>query len=155
MNDGVRLDLFGEDIPSNRGKRGRPAHARTVENARKIQIAAALGHSEDDCAGMLGITMPTLRKHYFFELEGFRRARMNMRMKIAAALVAEIEKGNVAAGKELLKQIDRGDALQADKSVKARGAEKVKPVGLKEQRKEAARTVKGMFELRSPPSAMN
>lgn len=88
---------------------------------------------------MLGICLATLRKHYFFEVEGFARARLNLRMKAMAHLVDEVEKGNVAAIKELAKQIDRADAPGA--AARDRGNAKPPKLGKKEQALDAARRV--------------
>lgn len=72
------FDLFGDPIPDNWGLRGRPEHVATNENALKIKVLLADGWSNKRIASVLGITVPTLRKHYFSVLaeRGVMRDRM-------------------------------------------------------------------------------
>ncbi|MBN8958570.1 MAG: hypothetical protein J0H17_18695 [Rhizobiales bacterium] len=74
------FDLFGDPIPENWGKRGRPQHMRTVENINKVTMLVSLGWSNERVANALDITLPTLRKHYFSlinRLRGTARDRLD------------------------------------------------------------------------------
>lgn len=103
------VDLFGEPVPrAPIRKKGRPEHQWSVENSNRINLLFATGHEPKDAAAILGITMPTLRKHYFSELEQWRVARLRLKASALARLHAEGQEGNVAAIKELFKQMDRG-----------------------------------------------
>jgi hypothetical protein len=87
---------------------------------------------------MLGISMPTLRKHYFFELEGRARARMNLRMKVLAEMVEESAKGNVAAGKAVMAELRNADMPGGKPQGKKANPRKL---GKKDQALVEARTV--------------
>lgn len=105
--DGV--DLFGQPVPRERVRgKGRPEHEWTLENSHKINLLFATGHDPADAAAALGISMPTLRKHYFSELEQWRVARLRLKAQQLQHLHDEGAKGNVAAIKELFKQMDQG-----------------------------------------------
>lgn len=151
------LDLFGQPMifAKPRG-RGRPQHVPSPENHNKILLLAATGHSEQDCADAIGLSVPTMRKHYFSAIKRFAVARLVVRGETLAQLATEAAAGNVAAMKELSKEVDRGELRALGERIKDRGkSEKpTKPVGLKEQRKQAAKEVKGLFEPRQPPASM-
>lgn len=103
------FDLFGEPVPPGRGKRGRPAHVRTQESSNKFNLLAATGSGLEEIAAVLGVSMPTLRKHYFFEVERYEVAKLRLKAKLLSGLMTEADGGNVAAAKELFKQVERGE----------------------------------------------
>jgi hypothetical protein len=103
------VNLFGEPVPERRSARGRPQKCWTVENSRFLLIAAMLGHSLADAASVIGMSLPTVRKHYFSEVEYWDRAKLRMRIKAMGHLIEEMEKGNVAATKQLMKELERAD----------------------------------------------
>lgn len=72
------FDLFGDPIPSGRGKPGRPQHIATVENRNKVKMLLAFGWGNDRIAQSLGITQPTLRRNYFQELKVRDAARAKL-----------------------------------------------------------------------------
>ena len=53
--------------PQNKG--GRPSHAPTPQNRAMVENLSAFGVAQEDIGRMLGITPPTLRFHYFQEIE--------------------------------------------------------------------------------------
>ena len=63
------VDLFGDPVVYREPKRGRPEHVRTHRIAAKISLLFAMGRSVADVAKAVGITQPTLRKHYFSEVQ--------------------------------------------------------------------------------------
>src|SRR3546814_6271051 len=73
---------------------------------------AACGATLDEIALALGVSMPTLRKHYFFEVERYAAARLRLKAKLLAGLMTEADAGNVTAAKELFKQIERGEVAR-------------------------------------------
>lgn len=155
MSEGP-VDLFGNPVLFTKPRgRGRPQHVPTIGNYNKILLLAATGRSEEECAEAIGVSLPTLRKYYFSAVKSFARAKLMLQGERLAKLADEAAKGNVAAIKELGKEIERGELRALGERVKERGrSEKpAKPVGLKEQRKQAAQEVKGLFEPRQPPSA--
>ena len=62
------LDLLGDPILPNWGKRGRPPHIPTQRNRCKIRLLLGLSWVDNQIARALRITIATLRKHYFVEL---------------------------------------------------------------------------------------
>jgi hypothetical protein len=98
-------------------------------------------------AAALGITGPTLRKHYFFELRS--RGVMLDRLKAAhlTTLLDQMRAGNVQAIKEMGRIIDRTDAASfglghdsSDDEADDAPASRPPRLGKKEQKEIAART---------------
>jgi hypothetical protein len=142
------FDLFGDPVPANHGRRGRPAHMPSQENANKVRLLLALGWSNDRIAAALFVTLPTLRKHYFSELKFREVMRDRMDARIAQRLWDEgVEKGNVAAIKEFRKLVERNDVMvgQRDFITGQRPAAEPQPrrepkLGKKEEAARAAET---------------
>jgi hypothetical protein len=103
------FDLFGDPVPENHGKRGRPEHVATQENRNKVNMLLALGWSNERIASALNVTPPTLRKHYFFELRFRDAARDRLDAKLATTLWAQFVGGNTAAGREFVRLLERND----------------------------------------------
>lgn len=137
------VDLFGEPIPVVKPRgRGRPEHQWTQEKSHKVSLLFAMGKDEDDAAAMLGISKATLRKHYFSELAGLTAARIRLRAKTWLDLSRAAADGNVAAAKELLKEMERGSMIGAaafDKQRKAKPPKKGKKEEALEQARNAGR----------------
>lgn len=146
----MMFDLFGDPVPPNRGKRGRPQHIPTAENRHRVTIWFALGYAPEQVAEALGITMPTLRKHYFSELSGQRTARMKLEAKNMLAIVDQVDKGNASAMALLDKKLA---ALRlAEASDHAAGRRKVARtpyLGVKAKAQAAAANVTGIY---APPA---
>lgn len=71
-----------------------PPHEPTKESRRVVWVMSAIGNRRQEIALALGITQPTLRKHYKEELAaGHVQATAN----VASRLYAEAMKGNVRA----------------------------------------------------------
>jgi hypothetical protein len=130
------FDLLGDPIPEGFGRRGRPAHIPTLENRRKVMVLAAFDKNEEQIAAALSITPPTLRKHYFRELRDRLEARQRLEGKLMAALLTEVDKGNVSAIDKFLKRLDRHDL--ATGAVVRSGKAKPPKKGKKEAAVEAA-----------------
>lgn len=129
-------DLLGHPVPANKGAKARPQHAPTAENLEKAMLLYATGRSDAEVAAAVGITPPTLRRHYFSspELKRLRRsARMVVEGQVLHALARAIADGKVAAIDKMLKRLDKS-AL----GVIAPVLKKAKK-GIKEQRVEDAR----------------
>lgn len=155
MSDGP-VDLFGQPVVfAKPAERGRPEHVPSIGNHNKILLLAATGHTLAECATAIGLSQPTLRKHYFSAVQLFDRAKLMIKGERLVQLAAEAASGNVAAIKELGKEIERGELRALGERVKdrGRGEKPAAPMGLKDQRKQAARDVKGLFEPRQPPRA--
>lgn len=154
------VDLFGDPVIVREAKRGRPAHERTERNASKVSLLFAMGHDLKDVAAALGITQPTLRKHYFSEVEQREAMRLKLRAEVYADLFAEAKDGNVGAMKKLLDLVERGELLALSASVRNRKGEdkakpKVVPIGKKQEQQIAAEAVEGIFAPRPTPVRLN
>lgn len=129
------FDLFGDPIPENYGKRGRPQHVPTQDNRNKINVLLAMGWGDERISRALHVTPPTLRKYYFRELKFRDEARDRMDAKVAMQLWAGVEDGKVPAIKEFRKLVERNDLMlygQHTRPVK-REEPKAKKLGKKEQ----------------------
>ncbi|MBB3034044.1 hypothetical protein [Alteriqipengyuania lutimaris] len=156
-NSGV-VDLFGDPVIIRNAKRGRPEHVRTDEKAKRVSMLFAMGRDVKQVAAALGITQPTLRKHYFSEVQ----QREAMLDKVEAAQLAKLweqsEAGSTSATKALLDRCDDvRNARRASAVIKDRREPKAKPAskGVKAQRIEDAGKVEGVFAPRPAPTHIN
>lgn len=132
------FDLLGHPVPANKGCKGRPQHAPTAENLEKIVLTYAMGGSDADAAAAIGVSIDTMKLHYFASPE-LQRLRRNARAITEAELLGRLNEqskaGKVAATEKLLKRLDK--ARLGPVPVAQPKAKKAK--GLKEQRAEAAK----------------
>ena len=154
------VDLFGDPVIIREAKRGRPEHVRTDRNAQKVALLFALGHEVKDVAAALGITQPTLRKHYFSEVQQRDAMRLKLKAEVMVGLFDQAKAGNVGAMKKLLEQVEKGDLLALNNAVKNRKTseapkQRPAPVGKKQEMQLAAEGVTGLYEPRPAPSKIN
>lgn len=145
-NFDVAFDLLGDPIPPNKGKRGRPQHVPTKGNANKIMLLLAQGWTDVRIAGALGITIPTLKKHYFSVLKTRDIARDRVESIGLLSLWNMGREGNVAAMKEYFR---RHDAAIGD-LFNAKVDKETEKVGKKEQTRREAETPPDEWELVIP-----
>lgn len=159
MADGnSETDLFGEPVLERSEGRGRPEHRRTRENANKVLLMFALNRTEKQAASAIGVSVPTLRKHYFSECQKRREAALKLEATQLARLNEQAQGGNVTAEKELFKQLDRlrmRDQTQAFAVAPPVASKKTEKLGKKEAAAQAAEQVRGLYEPPPPPSRMN
>jgi len=154
MSEDLGRDLFGDPVLPSKDGRGRPEHSWSRENSNKVLLAFARGLSVKEAATAIGVSVPTLRKHYFAEVAKRNDARLRMEMTQLSRLNDSAATGNVAAEKELLKRLDK--AAQADLATRVadRGRNgaptKGQKLGKKAQLKAAAGEVQGKY---APPAA--
>jgi hypothetical protein len=79
---------------------GRPPHAPTSMSRRKVAISAGGGMSHEAIALAMGLSRPTLVKHYAHELTV---GAYECRQAALEAIFRAAKKGNVAAAREYLK----------------------------------------------------
>ena len=119
------FDLLGDPIPENWGKRGRPPHVPCIDNRQKIVLMMAQGWTDKRMAGALGITLPTLKKHY----AGLLKIRDVARDRVESIGLLTYwnmgREGNVAAMKEYFRRHDSaiGDVFadEVDRETKRLG----------------------------------
>lgn len=131
------LDLLGDPVPEGFGKRGRPAHVVSDEKRKLVIMLQAFDWKDEKIAAALGITPPTLRKHYFRELKARAEARARVEAKLIDSLMAEVGAGNVSAIDKMFKRLDRLDLARLPK------VEKEPKLGKKETAKREAREAPG------------
>ena len=148
------FDLFGMPVRSRREGRGRPEHAWSEENSHKISLLLAIGHEVSEIAEIIGVSQPTLRKHYFSELQARRTAAQRLLAKQLYRLNRQAEAGNVAAEKALFGMIEREKTRQlSDRLAAPNRQPKVtapRPLGKKEVAEAEALGVTGLY---APPVA--
>jgi hypothetical protein len=100
-------DLLDDPVSPDRGRRGRPRQLATSTNARNFNALRAAIWTPAQIARALGISAPTLRKHYFAEMKRRpgggtrpgadrpRGATSRKRDGLVAALESELQAGDV------------------------------------------------------------
>lgn len=95
-NPDVQTPAQPDDEP-NLG--GRPPFQPSDKQRREVAIAAGGGMTQESIAAALGISTPTLRKHFALELSEIASKR---RLEVLGALFRQARKGNVSAAKAYL-----------------------------------------------------
>jgi AcrR family transcriptional regulator len=134
---------------------GRRRHAPNDRHREKVAILAAAGMSEMAIAAAVGISAPTLRRHYASELEIGPAVK---RAEVVTALYRTAIGGNVAAQKAVLEIFDRASLEAMDNAFTGTPADlKPERLGKKEQAQrdadEAATESDWADLLRDPSSA--
>ncbi len=78
------FDLFGNPLVRTDTKLGRPEHEPTEENIIFIMVLLAGGMTQKEVADTLGLSVPTLRKHYLHLLKQRDRLFNRLRTKLRA-----------------------------------------------------------------------
>ena len=138
-----KFDLLGDPIPENFGKPGANGHTPTAENIKKVRGLLAAGMGKAEIAKELGISAPTLSKHYFqngrLSLKAAKKkAQAEQRAKVMLRLEEAVDKGNVAAMKEMCRIIDAEERADLASELAKGGSspkkvEKPLPKGKKEE----------------------
>lgn len=153
------VDLFGDPVVTREEGRGRPEHRWTLENSNRVLLAFAAGYSVKEAATSIGVSVPTLRKHYFSEVAKRDSAALRMEMLQLARLNQSAGSGKTAAEKELFKRLEKGRLRALSQSVASQEPAAQRPQqparkGKKEQAIEAAAQIEGIFAPPAPPSRL-
>ena len=157
MAENLGVDLFGDPILPREEGRGRPEHQWSLENSNKVLLAFARGLDVKGAATAIGVSVPTLRKHYFAEVKKRDSAKLRMEMTQLSRLNSAAAAGNVAAEKELAKRLERGALKDTADRVANRGrngAPAPQKLGKKEEAKAAAHGLTGRFAPRPAPARL-
>ncbi|MGH1579068.1 hypothetical protein [Planktotalea sp.] len=134
------FDLLGDPIPVNRGSAGANGHIATSKNINKVRLLVAAKWTAAQIAEELGVSVPTLNKHYFRN-SSIKKARLKViaevRGRVMLRLGDAIDDGNVAAMKHMGQILDRIELEEASAEfLIPKSGQKVakKKVGKKEQR---------------------
>lgn len=156
------FDLLGDPVPANKGEKARPQHAPSAENLEKAVLLYAHRKTDAEVAAALGISIPTLKRHYFSNDE-LRTIRRNARAFLEGELLARLNRdslaGKTGATEKLLKRLDKAGLAALSDRIKGRGqadgkADKPPQLGKKEQQKLAAGQVQGRFAPRPAPARL-
>ncbi len=153
------VDLFGDPVVPRAEGRGRPEHVWSRENSNRVLLAFAAGYSVKEAATAIGVSVPTLRKHYFAEVAKRESAALRMEMKQLARLNQSAETGKTAAEKELFKRLEKARLRALSQSVASQEPAAQRPQqparkGKKEQAIETAAQVDGIYAPPAPPSRL-
>lgn len=135
-------------MTDEQGQSGRPEHKPTRPSRDKVMLRAACNWSRQEIAMEMGISVPTLAKHYHTELE---TGWIKMRGQALDMLKKSAKGGNVSAQGKLVALIDQSNpnwtpnsGTNANPTGKGaeenKGAEASEPLGKKGQQAEAAKT---------------
>ena len=124
------FDLLGDPIPAGRGERGRTGHIATAENVQRIRALLVSGMQKGEIARELGVSLPTLNKHYFGSgkisyAAARAKAIAEMRAKAMMLLDREAAKGSVPAIKAIAAAADRAAIEMMDAAAARKPASKV------------------------------
>lgn len=122
-DDDFVKDLWGNYRPLP-GRRGRPKHVPDAETIGKVQMALALGWSNDRIANALNISLPTLRKSYKRQLDERELARDQLDLRKAQIVWEQVEKGNVGAINAFDRLVERNDLMLYGQKIKPQTAAK-------------------------------
>ncbi|RVT80210.1 hypothetical protein EM858_04230 [Agrobacterium sp. CNPSo 2736] len=124
---------------------GRSEFQPTDEDREKVRVLKACGMSNVGIADVIGVSEPTLRKHFSLELD---RATAKVRAELLMARYRSAMGGNVSAQNKMIEQVAAVDA-QAKRAPEKQ--EKKPKLGKKEEQKAAAQAIGGKFAPPSPP----
>lgn len=132
-----RFDLLGDPIPEGRGKAGATGHIATAGNVNKVRWLLLAGWKKPKIAQELGISIPTLNKHYF-KNRSIKDAVLLAAAEVRGRTLIQLDKaaqgGSVPAMKELAKQARQVELDCLAKDIRT-PKPTAKPIGKKEQRK--------------------
>lgn len=127
-------------MPGNKNS-GRKAYQPTDEEREKVRVLKAGGMSNEAIAEAIGISEPTLSKHFSSDLE---IGAAKVTAEVLMARYRSAMGGNVSAQNKMLEQVG---------AVRARDKRAPAPpkLGKKEQQALAAKSIGGKFAPPEPP----
>lgn len=132
------FDLLGDPIPENKGKPGANGHVATSENVNKVRLLVLSSWTSAQIAEELGISVPTLNKHYF-QNKSIKHARKTVLTEAKGRVLLQLDKeasgGNVSAQKELFKILEREQLKDLSEDLTSPSRRKPAKLGKKQQRK--------------------
>lgn len=148
------FDLLGDPIPEGRGKPGATGHIPTAKNVNIIRWLLVSGMKKPGIAGQLGISIPTLNKHYFKNLT-LRNAQLAAISEARGRTLLQLDKaaqsGSVSAMKEIGK-ISKQAELECLASDIRKPTHQPKSLGVKAKRSSDAKP-DGSWSFLSPATS--
>lgn len=135
------LDEMPVSVPV-KNSRGRPEHVPDKLTRRTVERCVACGMSHKDTARAIGITHPTLEKHYADELQN---GPSRFRREVIGMLIVSAKSGNVSAQRKLaaMTGFDIDDPVEQ--------LDSKKKLGKKELQQNKAENVSGKYAAPEPP----
>lgn len=149
------FDLFGNPYRTAKKDAGRPEHIPTEENIINIMVLLAAGHTVNDIAKVVGVSVPTLRKHYFHLTKHRDIMLARLKAKLRTAQIQQGLAGNAAALSAAIRMLDTVSAEQVEKNLRNRAANAPAAakgyVSKKELRLERAQSIGGRYSVPLAP----
>ncbi|MBB4207272.1 sigma-70 family RNA polymerase sigma factor [Roseinatronobacter bogoriensis] len=138
IQDFRKTDLFGNPVRTRKGQRGRPSLEISAEDRDVVEAALVRGWSNERIAKAVGISVPSLKRHFRSALAKRDAARDRMEAALFSALARQgIDKGNVGALRQLRELLDK-DMARAQQAEMHRRQSEADSAGVKLGKKEAA-----------------
>lgn len=141
------LDLFGNPYHSAGRGQGRPEHVPSEENIINVMVLLASGMTNAEVAKTVGLSTPTLRKHYFHLLKQREVMLTRLKGRLRTAQIQQGLAGSAAALSGALKMLDSVSAEKVNRDMQSKAANKPAAakgyVSKKEQRLDNARVISG------------
>lgn len=132
LQDERKLDLFGNPVRSSKGRRGRPPLEISDEDRDAVEAALVKGYTNQHICDVLGISLPSLKRHFRASLQNRDNARERLKLALMAAMArAAIEERKPAAASKLLEMM-RQDELHETEKKMASNSKRPEPVGKKQ-----------------------
>ncbi|MER9710185.1 hypothetical protein NKJ13_07935 [Mesorhizobium sp. M0174] len=151
---GGDFDLFGNPCDTDQRKAGRPEHKPTEENIINIMVLLASGMKNREVAKTLGISVPTLRKHYLHLTRNRDVLLARLKAKLRTAQIQQGLAGNAAALSASLRMLDTVSAERVASDLRGKAANQPVARGYiskKDQRLESAQAIGGKYAVPAAP----
>jgi AcrR family transcriptional regulator len=134
FTDHRATDLFGNPVRPNKGRRGRPALEITPEDRDAVEAALVKGYSNQKICEAVGISLPSLKRHFRSSLQQRDRARDRLKLALFAAMArAAIEERKPAAATKLLEMLRQDELSEIEERLAAAREARPEPEGKKQQ----------------------
>ncbi len=115
LQDERKLDLFGNPVRATKGRRGRPALEISDEDRDAVEAALVKGYTNQRISEVLGISLPSLKRHFRASLQNRDNARERLKLALMAAMArAAIEERKPAAASKLLEMMRQDELSEAE-----------------------------------------
>lgn len=133
MQDDRITDLFGKPVRPNKGQRGRPSLEITQEDRDIVEAALVRGYTNQRICEAVGISLPSLKRHFRASLKMRDQARDRMELALFTAMArAAIEDRRPAAATKLLEMMRRDELLATETRLAKETSKRPQPEGKKE-----------------------
>ena len=134
FTDHRATDLFGNPVRPNKGRRGRPALEITPEDRDAVEAALVKGYSNQRICEAVGISLPSLKRHFRASLQQRDNARDRLKLALFAAMArAAIEERKPAAATKLLEMMRQDELSEIETRLAAAKETRPEPEGKKQQ----------------------